>query len=274
MPAGSLLTRAVRTLFLERRLPYRIQRQWDPVANALGFREKTVRVGDFKVRVRRLTSDEVFVVNIIERLEYTRDGFDIGPGETVIDIGGNIGTFALLAARHAARVITIEPNSDNFSRLQANLARNGASNVTALQAAVAKESGTVTLQCAAEGGYHTISAGIIDGGVVSVETVRALTLTEIFDTYQVDRCDFLKLDCEGAEYEILLNLPITYLQRVSRIALEWHGVEDPAVRRSQSNSLVERLVSAGFEIETYWEYVGFRCGMIRATRARAPEVSA
>ena len=100
------------------------------------------------------------------------------------------------------------------------------------------------------------------------------TLTEIFDTYQVDRCDFLKLDCEGAEYEILLNLPITYLQRVSRIALEWHGVEDPAVRRSQSNSLVERLVSAGFEIETYWEYVGFRCGMIRATRARAPEVSA
>ena len=50
-------------------------------------------------------------------------------------------------------------------------------------------------------------------------------------------------------------------------ALEWHGVEDPAIRRRQSNALVERLMSAGFAIETYWEYVGFRCGMIRATRA-------
>ena len=266
-PTGSLFSRAVRTLFQERRLPYRIQKRWDPMAKALGFPEKTVRVGDLKVRVRRLTSDEIFVVNIIERLEYTHDGFDIRPGQTVIDIGGNIGTFALLAAQRASRVITIEPNSDNYSRLQDNLARNGAANVTAVRAAVANASGTVTLQCAAEGGYHTISAGIRDGAALSVETVPAITLPEIFDKYQVDRCDFLKLDCEGAEYEILLNLPLEYLQRISRIALEWHGVEDPAIRRSQSNALVERLMSAGFAIETYWEYVGFRCGMIRATRA-------
>ena len=52
--------------------------------------------------------------------------------------------------------------------------------------------------------------------------VAAFTLEEIFDREKIESCDLLKLDCEGAEYEILLNAPANVLRRVSRISLEYH----------------------------------------------------
>jgi hypothetical protein len=38
----------------------------------------------------------------------------------------------------------------------------------------------------------------------------------------ITRCDLLKMDCEGAEYEILYNCPPDYLRRIDQIAMEVH----------------------------------------------------
>ena len=260
-------------MVLERRLPYQVQTRWDRIATRVGWRNKVVCVGALAIRVRRLTCDEVFVANVIEKGEYTHDGFGINPGDTVVDVGANIGTFAVLASTRAARVLAIEPDSENYRRLRENIALNSAANILPIRAAVAKEAGTIVLQRAREGGYHSTTAGMMGESPVAQETVEARTLSEIFREHEVRRCHFLKLDCEGAEYDILLTLPAVDFSRIDKVAMEWHGVEDRERRWLQVSALAECLIDHGFRLETYLEYEHFRCGMIRAVnehRAGSP----
>lgn len=266
-PQRNLLIRTWHTVFIERRMPYRLAKALDRLVCACGFTEKQVSAGGCEVIVRRLTCDEDFVENILNKCEYTPPGFEIDSADTVVDIGGNIGTFALLAARRAVtgRVITIEPDRDNFALLQRNLVLNGMGNVTAIRAAVAREQGTVTLNCATQGGFHSIleDRKRADGHTQVVDSVR---LQDVFDEQRIVRCDFLKVDCEGAEHQIFLNLPASYFARIQKISMEWHGAEDRDERLQEGSRLVSCLMDHGFHIQAYIEFVGFRGGMLRASR--------
>ena len=96
-PTGHWLQRGLTALFREHRLPYRMSIAFDRFCNAVGLPRKTLKVNGFTVQVRRLTCDEQFVENIIVNEEYTRQPFTIRESDVIIDIGGNIGTFALLS---------------------------------------------------------------------------------------------------------------------------------------------------------------------------------
>jgi hypothetical protein len=80
--------------------------------------------------------------------------------------------------------------------------------------------------------------------------IRALSLATIFREQQIDRCEFFKIDCEGAEYEILMTLDQAMLNRIGKIACELHepvyyGITDPA---HTPQKLVEFLESKGFTV--------------------------
>src|SRR5438046_193303 len=104
----SLIT-GVHTIAHDRRLPYRVDRAVNRACRSLGLRERTITRAGLRFRVRRLTCDEDFVTNVVEQREYLQHGITIRPGDTVLDVGGNIGTFAVLAASLGARVIAVEP---------------------------------------------------------------------------------------------------------------------------------------------------------------------
>lgn len=97
-PVGHWLKRALVALCVEHRLPYQVSVALDRLCNCVGLRRKTVMANGFKVRVRRLTCDEQSVHNVLIGQEYTPDGFEIDEADVVVDIAGNIGTFALLAS--------------------------------------------------------------------------------------------------------------------------------------------------------------------------------
>jgi FkbM family methyltransferase len=55
-----------------------------------------------------------------------------------------------------------------------------------------------------------------------------ITLAELFESAHIAHCDYLKMDCEGGEYEILTAAPDSTLQRISRMVIEYHeGVTLP-----------------------------------------------
>jgi FkbM family methyltransferase len=266
-PKEHWLKRAFVALVVDRRLPYRCSITLDKLSNAIGLRYKTVRANGFKVIVRRLTCDEAFVQNVIVNQEYTPPGFEIHESDTVIDIGGNIGTFSLLASRYASRgrVFTFEPNFENYKLLLHNITINRSKNIVPTCAAVTSRRGKVKLFCASEGGYHSLCEDRICDPE-QYELVDSVGLKDIFDEHGIECCHFLKLDCEGAEYEILYNLPAEYYPRIEKIVMEYHGDEDKIRRRARSDALVAHLERMGYEIDAYLDFVGFRGGMIRAVR--------
>jgi FkbM family methyltransferase len=224
------ISSALHTIAVERRLPYRVDRAWQRAARTLGSPEHTVSTNGLTMRVRRLTCDELFVVNIIERREYFRHGFTIEPTDTVVDIGGNIGAFAVLAGSLATggRVVTVEPDSRNVRLLEQNLALNGLRNVTVMHAAISGTDAPVTLHLAAEGGgFNTTVSGTHNHQLARAwthaVTVPGITLADVFHRHAIDRCDFLKIDCEGAEFDAIAACPLDVLQRVRRAAMEYHA---------------------------------------------------
>jgi FkbM family methyltransferase len=265
-PIGHWFKRGLTALIVEHRLPYQVSVVLDKFCNAVGLRRKTIKTDGLTVRVRRLSSDEHFVQNIIVNHEYTPPGFVIRESDIVVDIGGNIGTFALFASRCApkGKVFTIEPNSENFELLLQNIALNQIDNIVPTRAAVSGNQGKVKLFSSTEGGFHSLLEDRMHDPA-RYEVVDSVTLKDIFDQYRIERCNFLKVDCEGAEYEIFYNLPAEYYSRIDKIAMEYHGDKDQEKRRAQSDALVSHLEKAGFRINTYQEFIGFRGGYIRAT---------
>ena len=155
--------------------------------------------------------------------DYKLRQIDFRPGDVVIDIGANIGIVALyLAKKHPGiRIIAIEPVPTTFRHLQENLGLNGVSNVTALNCAVTRDGRDLTMivNPGHSGGSTGHLRNMKQPGHYNL-TVRSRTLDGIFDEYVPDRCRLLKIDCEGAEYEILTGARC--LHRVDYLGIEIH----------------------------------------------------
>lgn len=171
---------------------------------------------------------------------YDGEGYDIPQNGNVVDIGANIGLFSLLAARRAARVLAFEPFGPCFEWLSRNVASNGQSNVVQpFKSAVASNAGSRTFhvqpQLTSNSFYST------EGQAVTVECT---TLEAIVQNQCGGRCDFLKMDCEGAEFEILLGCSDDTLRRIGVIAMEVHE----GVGGHTAADLERRLRQAGFSV--------------------------
>ena len=159
---------------------------------------------------------------------YTRYGVPIQDGWTVMDIGAGIGDFCIYAAHGnpSTEVYAFEPFYDSFELLKENLALNGIQNVKVIQKAVWGEETELKLQLS-NGEPLQISSHHQFSGEMTAEnlTVDAISLESAMLFAQIQKVDLLKMDCEGAEYEILLNAAPEALSRVARIIMEYHDID-------------------------------------------------
>jgi FkbM family methyltransferase len=130
------------------------------------------------------------------------------PGDTVLDIGGNIGYHALLASHcvgPAGKVFTFEPSSRIFAAQAANIALNHATNVTAIQKAVSNMSGHVDLHY---GGDNIQGNSSIFGTAdhTAKESVECLSFDDISTFVDLSKIKLIKIDVEGAEGLVLEGL--------------------------------------------------------------------
>jgi FkbM family methyltransferase len=121
------------------------------------------------------------------------------------------------------KVCCMEPSPHLCPYLQRNISANGFSNISFLQAACGGSTREATLHVAdREWGnslYGNEKKAADDSHVIKT---KVLTLQGVLEHFGIAVCDFLKIDCEGAEYEILLNADRDTLARVRSIALEYH----------------------------------------------------
>ena len=125
---------------------------------------------------------------------------------TFVDVGAWIGPTAMFAARRAHRVFCLEPDPFAYECLKRNLARNGLDNVRAFPLALAAESGS-RLLTVPDGQLGNSRATLLHRSEegVTVE-VKGIGWDEWRRQNDVGRVDFLKVDIEGGEFEILPSM--------------------------------------------------------------------
>jgi FkbM family methyltransferase len=200
------------------------------------------------LHTRRNRSDFSHIDEIWAFRKYDEFGYRVAPGEVVVDIGGNIGTFSVYAASvcKASRVIAFEPFPENYKMLLKNVEQNKLDMVTCVNEAVAGSRGARTLQLdSADSGSHSLVKGASSGRTVEVQ---CCTLDDTFERFSLKKIDYLKVDCEGSEYEILENAK--RLDLIGRIS-----IEADVISNRRPEDLEKLLRKRGFDVKLHGRFL-------------------
>ncbi len=192
-----------------------------------------------RITVRPGTTDKGIVKEIF-LLDHYKFALEHLPASgTVVDVGAQIGVFTGFIAHHSpdATVHSFEPMSDNFAMLEKNIAGNHFKNVHPHQQAVSSEEGELKLYLSDDNtGMHSLYRPS-----ERFETVQSMAFDTLYKKLGIDTCDVLKLDCEGAEYDIIGGASRETLARTKAIVMEYHNPE-------KNPAMLEQLKAAGFEV--------------------------
>jgi FkbM family methyltransferase len=195
--------------------------------------------------------------------DYERYSIPIQDGWNVVDIGAGLGDFTVFAARRTphGQVFAYEPAPDSVALLERNLALNGITNVSVFPNAVSAYAGDLILDVSGNVAvqYRTVTGVSADDTQIAVQSV---TMAGVLAMLPRGMCDFLKMDCEGAEYGILLDLDDTILRRVKRICLEYHLF----VTQHSEKDLVELFERRGWYVRVFPNRVRKELGILYAER--------
>jgi FkbM family methyltransferase len=161
--------------------------------------------------------------------------------DVVLDVGAYIGEFSLLAARKARKVIAVEPDPRNCFCLRANVSH--LRNVVCIQKAAWKCNKVLKLQL----GVKPADSSLINVDGKPLEKnieVEADCLDNIISDLGVEKVDFLKVDAEGAEPEVLSGAK-NLLKTVRNVAVD---CSPERFGKPTVTPCVNLLTQAGFKV--------------------------
>jgi FkbM family methyltransferase len=195
-----------------------------------------------RIMVRPHTDDLRIVKSNWVTRHYIRDFIPIKKDSIVVDVGAHIGSFTIIAATLASRVIVYEPVASNYEMLTKNVKLNGLQNVSIFEMAVSEVSGfsDIYIYDDASTGTHTLYK---TSNTSLTKRIQTISLDEIITKESLPTIDFLKLDCEGAEHEILKNISQETAIKIRSIVMETHRINFKS-----SIDIIARLRELGFEV--------------------------
>jgi len=171
--------------------------------------------------------------------------------QVVYDVGAFHGILTMFFARNATQVISYEPNSRNYDRLLENIGLNRLSNVTVrkLGLGAAPEKATLVYMPRMSGG-----GSLEEKTVQQMRDSKVATLSEQIEISTLDQDiasaglpppDFIKIDVEGWELEVLQGARQTLAAHKPTLFLEMHG-ETMNEKKRKVAAIVEFLTEAGY----------------------------
>lgn len=159
---------------------------------------------------KRIVEQEIFEQNVYQKFVTVKEG------DVVLDIGASAGPFAW-SIKHLkpSRVICLEPHKELFKTLQKNV------DFECINLAIGSTDG-VELQ---RGLFNEHFIETQDSE--NIAEVSTITFKTLIKDYNISHINFLKLDCEGAEYDIFTEDNIAWIKdNVDYIVGEWHLTDD------------------------------------------------
>ena len=154
--------------------------------------------------------------------------------EFIIDGGGNIGlTACYLATKYsAATIVSIEPDTDNYKMMERNCSQYA--NIKTLQCGIWKRDTHLKIENALAGNN---SFTVTETDDASSESIEAVTIKHVMDTYNMPHIDILKLDIEGSEKEVFESNVETWLPKTRVLIIELHDRMKPGCSRAVFNAI-------------------------------------
>ena len=196
-----------------------------------------------KMKIRVNSTDLMALINVWAVEEYSNEEFKINNNDTVIDIGGHIGLFSLYAAEKckSGKIFTFEPVKENFNLLKENIEINNFKNIFPKNIAVSNNNSNITIflndDQSGHGMYKKTS---------KARNIKSINLEEIFLENEITICNLLKIDAEGAEFEILENINKNMFENVENIIFEYHIFEKNSNDRLEN--IIKKLEMNGYKI--------------------------
>lgn len=162
-----------------------------------------------------------------------------------IDIGANVGYFSLnfFSKYPKATIIAFEPIPNNFELLKSYKAKFNQLHFNIHNEAVSGKEGELEIFYDKKDSFSTSATLFKHTAEPDSIKVKTTTLAQILKKRDFNKVDLLKLDCEGAEYEILYNAPQEVLNSIKAIAIETHLGKG---EKENINSLNQFLQNNGF----------------------------
>lgn len=182
-------------------------------------------------------------------------------GQIVYDVGAHIGITTLFFSRavgETGQVIGFEPSPETFVVLRKNVEMNGLANVTLVNVGLGEQPDTLPL---------VLAFGESNSALATMDKTRQVSLlndqrgiatkTVLVQVYPLDEYiltnplpdpDFINIDVEGYEYQVLLGMQETLRRRKPSLLVEIHGAGQGR-KLENCRKVVKLLVSHDYEIQ-------------------------
>jgi len=202
----------------------------------------TMKYGDFQV------VKEVFVHDY-----YLNEHIDFRHVKNILDLGAQKGFVSILYASvcQKCKIVALEPEENNCEFLKENIKINHLTKKVIIEKkAVWKESTTMSFYKTDEyTAGHSLIKEHLKNFKKSYNFVDCVTIPWILKKHNINKVDLLKIDIEGAEYEVLFNLDKTLLKKIKYLLIECHPYKN-----YNSGDIISYLEGQGFSCHYVYEY--------------------
>ena len=160
--------------------------------------------------------NETWLENVYRIHQYHFSG-----DKVFIDIGANVGSVSIFVDsfnklfEDKIKVYAVEPEPNNIDLLNYNILNNPTETITVVNNAIWHKEGPVAVSN--KGGNSSI-VHEIDGDFSYIE---AITIEQLLDRYDIKEVDVMKIDIEGAEFDLIINTPLEILAKIKYLTLEF-----------------------------------------------------
>lgn len=225
--------------------------------------QKTIRINnaELNLQVQSDADESVFNEIFTDRDYKILDQIIKNAKNLILDIGAHLGFFSIYAKtiNKDIPITAFEPDERNFDLLKENLKLNHIKNITVKRVAVSNTIQKQSLYISADSHNHSLlqSANVEQNNTKVVDTT---TLDKILAWTPV--CDLVKMDCEGAEFEIIKNLTPETFKKIKTFYVEYHEFGD----NLKKENLSEVFRKNNFNVKTFYSHYDKRMGFILAVK--------
>ncbi len=222
-----------------------ISNWWVYFGDYLGLKrgEVTYKIKGKSITVTANSNDKKIITELVLSEPYFPKWLKLRH-PTIIDLGAHKGIFSILATTkfQNSKIYAIEPSSKNFALLKRNIGVNN-SRVIPFNIALSEKGGEMKLFDS----ENSARLSLVRDASKGFETVETQTLEGFFKEQKINKCDLLKIDIEGGEYQVLLTAPKKIFDRIDNIFMETHKMEG-----YREEDLVKFLKDRGYKINPKW----------------------